>query len=186
MIRVFLTFSLASLFAAAQPVSFNLDAAHTAIHWTVDSTLHTVHGTFGLKSGVLRLDPSSGQASGAMVIDVSSGESGDGARDKRMHRVVLESQKFPEASFTAERIEGRFDPASAGQSFRLAGQLVLHGSPHALTLPIHATSAAGLITATTSFDIPYVEWGMKNPGNFLLKVSPIVHMEITATVHAQP
>ena len=36
------------------------------------------------------------------------------------------------------------------------------------------------LRATMAFDIPYVAWGMKDPSNFLLKVSKSVHMTIEA------
>jgi hypothetical protein len=32
--------------------------------------------------------------------------------------------------------------------------------------------------------IPYVEWGMKNPINFLLKVDKTIDMDIKTTAHA--
>ena len=36
------------------------------------------------------------------------------------------------------------------------------------------------VTAEAMFTVPYVEWGMKNPSNFLLKVNDRVEIEIEA------
>ena len=31
---------------------------------------------------------------------------------------------------------------------------------------------------TASFEVPYIEWGLKNPSNFLLKVKPVVDVQL--------
>jgi hypothetical protein len=36
------------------------------------------------------------------------------------------------------------------------------------------------LTADISFTVPYVNWGMKDPSNFLLKVQDFVEIEIEA------
>ena len=37
------------------------------------------------------------------------------------------------------------------------------------------------LTATITFAVPYVKWGMKDPSNFLLKVKDFVDIDITAS-----
>ncbi len=175
-----------SLAAGAQPVTFNLDPSQTQVHFRVDSTLHTVHGTFKLKSGSFRFDPATQSVSGAAVIDVTTGDSGSGARDARMHKEVLQSAKYPEAVFTVERLESPFALPAPNQEIHLAGSFSIHGAAHPMTLVIHTRSDAGKLIATTSFDVPYVAWGMKNPGNFLLKVDNTVHFEIDAVLQPAP
>jgi hypothetical protein len=39
-------------------------------------------------------------------------------------------------------------------------------------------------TASTHFVIPYVQWGMKNPSNFLLKVDKTVDIDIKTSLNA--
>jgi len=39
--------------------------------------------------------------------------------------------------------------------------------------------------ASTGFVIPYVQWGMKNPSNFLLNVSERVELTVQATGRVQ-
>ena len=59
--------------AGQQPVEVHLDPAQTAIGWTLNASLHTVHGTFKLKSGTITYDPATGNASGEVVVDATSG-----------------------------------------------------------------------------------------------------------------
>ena len=48
----------------APEIVLTLDPAQTAVHYTVDSTLHTVHGTFELTRGTVQFDPETDKASG--------------------------------------------------------------------------------------------------------------------------
>ena len=102
---LFLSASAAHRIPQAQPqtnaneVVLTLDTAQSKVHWTLGTTLHTVHGTFALKRGTVRFDPESGKASGEIVADATSGESGNTSRDKRMHKEILESVRYAEVIF---------------------------------------------------------------------------------------
>jgi polyisoprenoid-binding protein YceI len=162
---------------AAHEVILALDREHTKVHWTVDSTLHEVHGTFLLKSGSVHFDPDSGKAGGEIVVLATSGESGNGSRDKRMHREILETGKYPEAVFRPEKISGKV--MTAGNSdVNLVGMILLHGDEHKILVPVHVEMNGERWTGTAKFAVPYIEWGMKNPSNFMLKVKPIVTVEL--------
>src|SRR5215467_4231444 len=78
---------------AAQSVQITLDPARTTIDWTLSATMHTVHGTFKLKSGQISFDPATGIANGELVVDANSGESGNHSRDDKMHKDVLETKR---------------------------------------------------------------------------------------------
>src|SRR5580698_4792132 len=54
-------------------VTVSLDPAQSKLNWTLGTTLHTVHGTFALKSGMLRFDRESGSATGEFVAYATSG-----------------------------------------------------------------------------------------------------------------
>jgi hypothetical protein len=74
-----------------------IEPTQTRVEFTLGSLLHTVHGDFQLKRGTLRFDSQSGIASGELVVDATSGESGSAARDKRMHASILESARYPKS-----------------------------------------------------------------------------------------
>lgn len=168
--------------AHAQETVVNLDPAQTKIEFSVDSTLHTVHGTFKLKSGTIHFDPATGKASGSIVVDATSGDSDSTGRDKKMHQEVLESSKFPEITFAPSRVQGaiRKDGTS---NVEVSGVFRLHGQDHDLTLKISVVpGSAGRMQVTTDFEVPFIEWGLKDPSNFILHVNKIVNMHVTTIV----
>jgi polyisoprenoid-binding protein YceI len=157
--------------------ALSIDPAQSKVHWTVDSTLHTVHGTFNLKSGVLRFDPQTGKAAGEIVVFATSGESGNDSRDARMHKEILETAKYPDIIFRPSQIEGKV--ASSGPSdVQLHGVISLHGRDHEIVAPVHAELDSQHWKGSTKFEVPYVSWGIKDPSNFLLKVKKVVTVEL--------
>ncbi len=156
-----------------------LDPAHTEIHWKL-SGLHTTHGTFKLKSGELFFNPATGLAEGEILVDATTGESGNAARDKRMQNEVLESNRYPAIFFHPTHIKGAFKAGEGSQDLVGEGTFNIHGADHPLELPLKVQIAAGVVTATTQFTVPYVDWGMKNPSRFLLKVGKQVEIDVAA------
>ena len=77
----------------------DLDPAQSEVSFTLPDVVHTVHGTFKLKHGAISFDPATGKATGEVIVDVSSGDSGSPARDRRMHKDILESSRYPTAVF---------------------------------------------------------------------------------------
>jgi polyisoprenoid-binding protein YceI len=162
--------------AVQAPISemvLTLDPAQSRVHWTVDSSLHAVHGTFALKSGTVHFDPETGKAGGEIVVLAPSGESGNGSRDKRMHKEILETARYPEVVFRPTQVEGKVGKSGASD-VKLGGVFSIHGADHDLIAVVHAELTGDHWRGTSKFDVPYVKWGIKDPSNFLLKVNPVV------------
>jgi polyisoprenoid-binding protein YceI len=164
----------------ADELLLTLDPDKSEFHWTLDSTLHTVHGTFKFKRGELRLNPTSGTARGEILVSATSADSGNEGRDKKMHKDVLESAQFQEILFTADRVEGKV-AASGPCSVLLHGTMKLHGADHEFGAPVEAEITADHWKATSKFVIPFIKWGLKNPSTWILKVKPDVNVELTMT-----
>ena len=162
---------------AAHEIALTLDPAQTTLHFSVDSTLHTVHGTFAVKSGSLQFDPQTGKASGAIVVNAVSGESGNSSRDQRMHKEILETWKFADATFRPSQIDGQVS-LTAPSDFKVKGIITLHGTDHELVADVHSEFTGDHWKGTAKFDVPYTKWGIKDPSNFLLKVKPVVNVEL--------
>ncbi|MGC1452906.1 MAG: YceI family protein [Candidatus Sulfotelmatobacter sp.] len=168
-----------ALSATAQDTAFQLDPAQTSVKFTLGDVLHTVHGTFHLKHGALQFEPASGKISGEIVVDAKSGESGSGVRDRKMHKEVLESERYPEIAFRPDKIEGGV--ASQGKSsVKVHGMFNIHGVDREITVPAEVEMSADHWTATVHFTVPYAKWGMKNPSTLFLRVNDSVEIDLTA------
>jgi polyisoprenoid-binding protein YceI len=168
-----------SISASAQDTAFQLDPAQTSVKFTLGDVLHTVRGTFQLKRGALRFEPASGKISGEVVVDATSGESGSGMRDRKMHKEVLESEQYPEISFRPDRIEGAV--VSQGKSsVKVHGMFNIHGVDREVTVPADVEMSADHWTATVHFTVPYEKWGMKNPSTLFLRVKDSVEIDLAA------
>jgi hypothetical protein len=172
--------------AQSHSVKVVFDPAQTQIRWRLEADLHKVDGTFKLKSGEFILDPATGVAEGEILVDATTGESGNAARDKRMHDEVLESNRYPAMFFHPTQIKGAFKPGEATQQLQAQGSFNIHGADHALEMPVKVETAGDTVTATARFTVPYVAWGMKNPSKLLLRVSKQVDIEVIAKGTIKP
>jgi hypothetical protein len=111
------------------------------------------------------------------VVDARSGESGNEGRDRRMHKEILESSQYTEVVFRPDRADGTV-VAQGDSSLKLHGIFSLHGRDHELNVLTRATLGEGQWKGTAAFEVPYIDWGLKNPSNFLLKVKPVVDVQL--------
>ena len=163
--------------APATGFVLELDPAQSTVQWSLGTTLHTVHGTFAIKKGSLQLDPSTGTASGEIIVDAASGKSGNESRDKKMHKEVLESGRYEEIVFRPDRFEGKLAPEGRSE-VQIHGTFVLHGSKHEMIVAAQGELAGDRWAGRAKFSIPFVDWGLKNPSNFFLKVNHAVDLEL--------
>ena len=163
---------------AAQERKFQLDPAQTSVKFTLGDVLHTVRGTFKLKHGTLQVEPG-GKIAGEIVVDATSGDSGNSIRDRKMHKEVIESDHYPEIAFRPDRVEGLV--ASAGKSsVQVHGMFSIHGVDREITVPAQVEIAGDHWTAAVHFTVPYQKWGMKNPSTLFLRVTDSVEIDLAA------
>jgi polyisoprenoid-binding protein YceI len=165
--------------ANAQALSLQVDPARTTVKFTLDASLHSVHGTFKPKPGTVQYDPGSAKISGTITVDAKSGESGNDSRDRKMHKDVLESSRFPDIVFHPAGVEGSV-AAQGKSSVKVHGVFNVHGEDHEINVPAEVEITPEHWSATLHFTIPYAKWGMKNPSNLFLHVGDSVEIEIAA------
>ena len=158
-------------------IALSVEPSRSQVHWSVESTLHAVHGTFAVKSGAFQLDPSTGKSSGEIIVSAESGESGNSSRDEKMHNDVLEVGTYPDVIFRPTQLDGKFS-TSGGSDITVHGAFVLHGGSHDIAVPVHAEFYGSSWKGSGKFEVPYIQWGLKNPSNFLLKVQPLVEVDL--------
>lgn len=162
-----------------------LDPEASEIRFTLGATAHTVHGTVAVDHGELRFDPESGAMSGEVLADARSADTGNERRDRDMHAKVLESERFAAFELEPHSFEGEL--ALSGTSrIEIHAQLSIHGASHAVVLPATVTIDGDQVTADARLTVPYVEWGMKDPSKFLLRVDKAVEVEIHAAGRLLP
>ena len=181
-LAAFVLFLLRPDGSAAQQTRVTLDPAQTRIDWTLGATLHTVHGTFKLKSGTITFDAKSGDATGEIVVDATSGESGNHDRDTDMHTKVLESKRYPEITFLPKHVTGSLREQGES-SIQVQGVLRIHGADHDLTLLLPVEKNGGEIKASNRLTVPYQDWGMRNPSKTFLHVDSKVEVGISTVGH---
>jgi len=184
---IFLALLCASSFAPrlrAQDLTIDFDPSVTRIDFTLTATLHTVHGTFKLKSGHIRFDPSTGKMAGAIVVDATSADTGNSSRDAKMHGEILESKQFPEIVFTPGLVKGPLIQMLNQQKsaqVEVSGVFRLHGQDHSATLKLSVEpGSAGRMDISGEFPVPYVNWGLKDPSTLVLRVGDTVNLDVHA------
>jgi polyisoprenoid-binding protein YceI len=168
--------SLFAVAADAQPITLLCDAEQTTAKFTLGDTLHTVHGAFKMKRCNVYFDPTSGKLDGEIIFDATSGQSGNDRRDRKMHKEVLESARFPEIAFRPDRILGTLGQTGVS-SLQVHGMFGIHGAEHEITVPVEVKLETEHWSASAHFPVPYVKWGMKNPSVLFLRVGDSVEIE---------
>ena len=169
---------------AAQNLSLEMDPARSKVEFTLGATLHTVHGAFQFQRGAIRFDPGSGKASGELLVDARSGSSGNDTRDRKMHKEILESQRFPDIVFRPDHVEGKLAPQGLSQ-MQVRGAFAIHGVEHELTAPVEVRVSGDQYDITAHFSVPYQKWGLKNPSTLFLRVDDHVDITLHTVAHAQ-
>jgi polyisoprenoid-binding protein YceI len=166
--------------AQSQELRLQFDPSKTTIAFTLGDVLHTVHGSFQLKSGDVEYKIATKSVSGNLIVDATSGQSGNHSRDHKMHKEILESDRYPVISFRPDRVDGNV-AAMGSSTIQVHGIFSIHGSDHELTMPVKVEVLPDHWTADSHFTIPYVKWGMKNPSTFVLRVSESVEIDVHAS-----
>jgi polyisoprenoid-binding protein YceI len=164
----------------ARNIAIHFDPQSTQIHFKVGSVLRDVRGTFQFKGGVLAIDPDSTLAQGELLVDATTGRTGNAARDKEMQDEVLESKRYPSIFFHAEHLRGQVPKTNGSSDVIAEGMLNIHGADHPMQLKVHLVRVGSTLSATTHFSVPYVEWGMKNPRGSFLHLSKTVQVDVSA------
>ncbi len=169
---------LAGMRAFAQQQVFTVDPQASQLAFTLGDVLHSVHGTFHVQSGSVTFSRGTPKISGSIVVAAGSGNSGNETRDKKMSKDILNAPQFTAASFSPASYQGTI-AASGDSTVQVTGTFTLHGAPHPITVPMQIHIEGTQCTAKTHFVVPYVQWGLKDPSTFILRVAKEVQIDLT-------
>jgi polyisoprenoid-binding protein YceI len=164
--------------AFAQHQNFTVNPDASKVVFALGGNTHHVDGVFRVRSGSIDFDRGAQTISGSVVVAAGSGNSGDQGRDKKMNSDVLDVAHFADVSFVPKSYQGTI-AASGDSSIQVTGVFTLHGTPHDLTVPMQIHIEGSALTAKTHFTVPYVQWGLKDPSIFILKVAKAVDIDLT-------
>jgi polyisoprenoid-binding protein YceI len=170
-----LTFS-SVVFAQSQTFTVNPDASQ--VSFALAGTGHHVQGTFHVQSGSIVFDKTAKTIGGNVVVAAGSGNSGEPGRDKKMSSDVLDVAHYSEVSFAPKSYAGSIT-APGDSTIQVAGIFTLHGTPHDITIPMQIHIDGTNVTAKGQFTVPYVQWGLKDPSIFILKVAKEVGIDLS-------
>jgi polyisoprenoid-binding protein YceI len=181
--RSFKVFAVALLLvpvALAQQQTFvaNPDASEVKI--TLKTTHEVVNGTFHIQSGSLEFDRSAAKMSGSVVVLAGSGKTGNGSRDKKMNKDILEVEQHATVSFEPNSYADAIAP-SGDSTIQVSGIFTLLGTPHEITIPILVHLEGASATAKAHFVVPYIQWGLKDPSFLFWKADKDVAIDLFLT-----
>ena len=178
--KSFTIFALAVLLAPgamAQHQTFVANPDASEVKMALNTTHEVVNGAFHVQSGSIEFDRSTAKISGSVVVLAGSGKTGNGSRDKKMNKDILEVEQHATVSFEPKTYTGVLAP-SGDSNLQVTGIFTLLGTPHEITVPLLVHLEGDRATAKAHFVVPYVQWGLKNPSFLIWKAENDVAIDL--------
>jgi polyisoprenoid-binding protein YceI len=161
---------------AMAQTTYAINPAKSQVQYSLKG-FHDVAGHFAVSDGRITFNRATGAMSGSVDVAAASGNSGEPARDKKMDKDQLKVKKFPTIVFAPTKFTGTLN-TTGSSTVQVDGTFTLLGKPHAITVPMTVDINGTDCTAKGSFLIPYVQWGVKDPSNFLLHMDKQVKIDL--------
>ena len=181
--KSFAVFALAVILAPAslaQHQTFDVNPDGSEVKMTLHTTHEVVNGTFHIQSGSIGFDRSAPKMSGSVVVLAGSGKTGNGSRDKRMNKEILQVDQHATVSFEPKSYAGVIAP-SGDSTIQATGIFTLLGTPHEITIPMLVHLEGSTARAKTHFAVPYIQWGLKDPSFLIWKADKDVAIDLILT-----
>jgi len=163
--------------ALAQHQTLTINPETSEVNFTLNGSDHATHGTFHVEKGSVDFDLHAPMIAGLVLVSVGSGKTGNDLRDKKMTTEVLDVAHFADVTFVPNSYQGTISPGG-DSTIQVAGVFTLHGTPHDLTVPIQLHVDGANCTAKTTFTVPYVKWGLKDPSILIFRVAKEVQIDL--------
>jgi len=178
--KSFAIFTLAVILspaARAQHQTFDVNPDVSEVKIALKTTHELVNGTFHIRYGSIEFDRDSPKMSGSVVVLAGSGNTGNGSRDKRMNKEILQVEKYATISFEPKSFNGAIAP-SGDSNIQVTGIFTLLGTPHEITVPMLVHIEGPTASAKAHFSVPYIQWGLKDPSFLIWKADKDVAIDL--------
>ena len=178
--KSFAVFALAVVLAPAalaQHQTFVVNPDSSEVKMTLKTTHELVNGSFHVQFGSIEFDRSTPKMQGSVVVLAGSGKTGNDSRDKKMNKDILKVEQYANVSFEPKSYAGVIAP-SGDSTIQVTGIFTLLGTPHEITIPILVHLEGTTTTAKAHFVVPYIQWGLKDPGFMFWKVDKDVTIDL--------
>ena len=166
--------------ALAQHQTFVVNPDASEIKMTLNTTHKVVNGAFHIQSGSIEFDRSTSNMLGSIVVMAGSGNTGNGSRDKKMNKEILQVEQHATVSFEPKSYVGSIAPAG-DSALQVTGVFTLLGAPHVITIPILVHLEGASASAKAHFAVPYIQWGLKDPSFLVWKADKDVAIDLFLT-----
>jgi polyisoprenoid-binding protein YceI len=112
-------------------------------------------------------------------------KTGNGSRDKKMNKDILEVEQHATVSFEPKSYAGAIAP-SGDSTIQVTGIFTLLGTRHEITIPILVHLENKTATAKAHFVVPYIQWGLKDPSFLFWKADKDVAIDLVLTGRLSP
>ena len=163
--------------ALAQHQTFAVNPDASEVRMTLNTTHEVVNGTFHIQSGSIEFDRSNSRMSGSVAVLAGSGKTGNGSRDKKMNKDILEVEQHATVSFEAKTYTGAIAP-SGDSTIQVTGIFTLLDAPHEITIPMLVHVEGTTATVKARFTVPYIQWGLKDPSFMFWKADKDVAIDL--------
>jgi hypothetical protein len=166
--------------ALAQHQTFAVNADASEVKMTLKTTRELVNGAFHIKSGSVEFDRRTPEMSGSVDVLASSGKTGNGSRDKKMNKEILQVEQYATVSFAPKSYAGVI-ALSGDSTIRVTGIFTLLNIQHEITIPMNVYLRGTTATAKAHFAVPYIQWGLKDPSFLFWKADKEVAIDLFLT-----
>ncbi len=145
-----------------------------------------VHTTNAMRGQIVLGADGKPTSDSTIEVDLRTLKSDSSQRDNFIQRTTLQTAQFPTATFAVTGVEGWNGPLKDGQqaTFKLVGNLTIHGVTKPATFDTTATMQGSVLTGTAVTQFKFQDFGMENP-NIANIVSTDNTIKLEMTISAQ-
>jgi polyisoprenoid-binding protein YceI len=178
--KSFAVFAFAVVLASvahAQHEALIVNPDASEVKMTLQTTHEVVSGAFHIQSGAIAIDLGTARMSGAVVVAAGSCKTGNGSRDNRMNKEILQVEQHATVSFEPKSYAGAIAP-TGDSTIQVTGIFTLLGAPHEIVVPMLVHLEGTTASAKAHFVVPYIQWGLKDPSFFVWKADKDVAIDL--------